>query len=379
MATTGCLFGSMLGSIFTEGNLLQNDPQKIFNMRLQLLLLLMPLFSLMACKEKGTLAYQQTNYTISNMDRLIEQRYHIRSLQLAPDYSGPVVATLLRHDAPDSTARAVLYIHGYGDYFFHDHVRRWYNEKGFNFYALDLRKHGRSLLPHQRACYTKDLHEYFEEIDEAIRLITQIDGNQGLVLQGHSTGGLITALYADHGKEKDQIDGLVLNSPFFAFMASSLEKRIMNMYAAWSKWRPGIAVPVEFKGFYGRSLHRDYQGEWDYTLAWKPIQGHPLNGAWIRAINQGHRQLYQGLQHSIPSLIMRSDKSAIVTEMNDLVFESDIVLDVQDMATFSKNVGTKVELVTIENAVHDIFLSKAPVRRTALDALGKWLTDLKLT
>lgn len=346
-------------------------------MRIQILLLLMAVFSLMGCKEKGTLPYQEADYTIANMDRQIEENYNIRTLALAPDYSGPVTATLLRHDAPDTSRRAVLYIHGYGDYFFHDHVRQWYNERGFNFYALDLRKHGRSLAPHQRACYAKDLSEYFEEISTAIGIIRQTDGNEQLIIQAHSTGGLTTALYADRGEEKTQIDALVLNSPFFAFKASGVEKSLMNMYASWSKWRPGVTIPVEFEGFYGQSLHQDYQGEWDYTLAWKPIQGHPLNGAWIRAINRGHQQLYQGLDLSIPTLIMRSDKSATVTEMSDIVFESDIVLEVEDMATYSAQLGTEVEIVTIDHAVHDIFLSKAPVRQAAFEALGNWLSDLK--
>ncbi|HKK74644.1 MAG TPA: alpha/beta hydrolase [Saprospiraceae bacterium] len=337
----------------------------------------MAVFNLMGCKEKGTLPYQEADYTIANMDRQIEEHYDIRTIELAPDYSGPVRATLLRHDAPDTSRQAVLYIHGYGDYFFHDHVRQWYNEQGFNFYALDLRKHGRSLAPHQRACFAKDLSEYFEEISAAIEVIRQRDGNEQLFIQAHSTGGLTTALYADRGGEKDQIDALVLNSPFFAFKASGMEKRLMNMYASWSKWRPGVAIPVEFEGFYGQSIHQDYQGKWDYTLAWKPIQGHPLHGAWIRAINQGHQQLYQGLDLSIPILIMRSDKSATVTEMSDIVFESDIVLDVQDMANYSAQLGTDVEVVTINNAVHDIFLSKAPVRQAAFEALGDWLIDLK--
>lgn len=344
-------------------------------MQTQTLLLLMPVLTLLGWQQKGVLPYQQADYTISATDQQIEQTYGIRTLELEPDYGGEVLATLLRHDAPGSTFRAVLYIHGYGDYFFHDHVRRWYNAQGYNFYALDLRKHGRSLRPHQRACYAKDLEEYFEEISEAIRLITITDGNEQLILQGHSTGGLTVALYADRGEEKDRIDALVLNSPFFAFKASGTEKRLMDLYASWSRWHPGVAIPVVFEGFYGQSLHRDYQGEWDYTLAWKPIQGHPLHGAWIRAVNQAHRQLYRGLALSIPVLIMRSDKSATVKEMSDVVFVSDIILEVQDMETYSTQLGTKVELVTIENAVHDIFLSRAPVRAAAFEALGAWLVD----
>lgn len=336
----------------------------------------MPVFSLLGRRKKALPPYREAGFTIADTDRQIEWQYGIRTLDLKPDYAGEVIATLLRHDAPDNSSRAVLYIHGYGDYFFHDHVRRWYNEQGYNFYALDLRKHGRSLLPHQRACYAKDLSEYFEEISAAIRIITQTDGNDHLIIQGHSTGGLTTALYADRGEEKDQINALVLNSPFFAVKATGMEKKVLNLFATWSRWQPGVKIPVEFEGFYGQSLHRDYQGEWDYTLAWKPIQGHPLHGAWIRAINRGHQQLYQGLRLKMPALILRSDKSTTVSEMNDSVFESDIVLNVADMETYSPYLGTEVTVVTINHAIHDVFLSKASVRRLAFRALNKWLSDI---
>jgi len=333
----------------------------------------MPTLLLPGQRKKQIRPYQQSDYVIAAIDRQIAQTYVIRSIALEADYAGEVRATLLRHDAPATTDRAVLYIHGYGDYFFHDHVRRWYNEQGYNFYALDLRKHGRSLLPHQRACYARDLGEYFPEITAAIRLIRSEDGNRQLLLQGHSTGGLTTVLYADRGAEKAQIDALVLNSPFFAFKASTIEKRLMNWYAGWSSWRPGLVLPVEFEGFYGRSLHRAHQGEWDYTQAWKPIEGHPLHAAWIRAINRAHRALYRGLSVSIPTLVMRSDKSATVRSMSELVFESDIVLEVRDMEAYSRRIGKQVEVLTVNNAIHDIFLSKAAVREQAFAALGDWL------
>lgn len=336
----------------------------------------MPVFSLSGRRNKALLPYQEADYTIAETDRRIEQQYDIRTLELRPDYSGKAIATLLRHDAAKPSSRSVLYIHGYGDYFFHDHVRRWYNELGYNFYALDLRKHGRSLLPHQRACYAKDLREYFEEISATIRIITQTDGNEQLIIQGHSTGALTTALYADRGDEKARIDGLVLNSPFFAVKASGTEKKLLNLFATWSQWQPSVKIPVEFEGFYGKSLHRNCQGEWDYTLAWKPIKGHPLHGAWIRAINRGHQLLYRGLNLKTPVLILRSDKSVTVSEMSDSVFESDIVLDVADMENYSSYLGTKVQLATIEDALHDVFLSKASVRGHAFQALDKWLGEI---
>ena len=44
--------------------------------------------------------------------------YEQRTLELKPDYSGSVVATLVHRIASGKGHRAVLYVHGYNDYFF---------------------------------------------------------------------------------------------------------------------------------------------------------------------------------------------------------------------------------------------------------------------
>ena len=73
------------------------------------------------------------------------------TLGLGTDYEGEVVASLVRRQPSPAGARAVLYIHGYNDYFFQRHVADFYARQGISFYALDLRKHGRSLRSYQTA------------------------------------------------------------------------------------------------------------------------------------------------------------------------------------------------------------------------------------
>ena len=89
----------------------------------------------------------------------------------------PVVATLVRRQADQPTGRAVLYVHGYVDYFFQTHLADFFVERGYDFYALDLRKYGRSLLPHQTPNFTLNITEYFTEIDAAVRIIREEDGH----------------------------------------------------------------------------------------------------------------------------------------------------------------------------------------------------------
>ena len=62
----------------------------------------------------------------------------------------------------------MLYVHGYLDYYFQYHMGRHFAGHGRNFYALDLRKYGRSWMPHQHFNYCRRMEEYFPEMDAAI-------------------------------------------------------------------------------------------------------------------------------------------------------------------------------------------------------------------
>jgi alpha-beta hydrolase superfamily lysophospholipase len=100
---------------------------------------------------------------------ILGRPYERRVIDLGHDDEGPVVATLVRRRAPVPTSRAVLWVHGWSDYFFQTHVADYFVDQGFDFYALDLRKYGRSLLPHQTPTYCRSLAEYVPELDEAPR------------------------------------------------------------------------------------------------------------------------------------------------------------------------------------------------------------------
>ena len=64
---------------------------------------------------------------------------------------------------------AVLYVHGFSDYFFQRHMAERFALEGYAFYALDLRKHGRSLRPHQHPNFCKSVAEYYADITRGDR------------------------------------------------------------------------------------------------------------------------------------------------------------------------------------------------------------------
>ena len=136
--------------------------------------------------------------------------YVATTLPLAPDDEGEVVATLVHRPAPDPTGRAVLHVHGFADYFFQTEAADFWVERGYDFYALDLRKYGRSIRPHQTPNFVTDLRTYYEELDRAYATVRE--SHDHVVLSAHSTGGLTVPLWAaDRALE---VAGIVLNSPW---------------------------------------------------------------------------------------------------------------------------------------------------------------------
>ena len=71
-------------------------------------------------------------------DRLGEG-FEAKTIAMPDDYSGKVVTTLVRSLSSCDTHKAVLYVHGYNDYFFQETLARTFNDSCFNFYAVDLR------------------------------------------------------------------------------------------------------------------------------------------------------------------------------------------------------------------------------------------------
>ena len=104
---------------------------------------------------------------------VLGEPYEARTLELRDDQEGRVVATLVRRRAAAPTTRAVVYVHGFVDYFFQTHLADHFVDAGWDFYALDLRKYGRSLLPHQTPNYTTSVAAYAEEVDAAVRVVRE--------------------------------------------------------------------------------------------------------------------------------------------------------------------------------------------------------------
>lgn len=305
------------------------------------------------------------------MEDVLGPGYEATTLTFEPDNEGEVVATLVTRRAAEPSRRAVLYVHGFVDYFFQTHLADFYVERGFDFYALDLRKYGRSLRPYQTPNFVLSLSDYFAELDEAVRIIRE--DHDVLLVNAHSTGGLITALWADRVRGKSQVQGLFLNSPFFD-MNVPLPIRVLGDVLSTSLrgFAPLAKLPSGWSTRYGRSLHRDYDGEWHFDLAWKPLGGFGVRAGWLAAIRRAQRRLQAGLAIDVPVLVMASDRTVRPSRRAD-VTRADAVLNPEHMARWAVGLGDQVTVVRIDGGLHDLVLSPEPVRERVFTELEAWI------
>jgi alpha-beta hydrolase superfamily lysophospholipase len=292
------------------------------------------------------------------------------TLDGAPD---PV---LVRRRCAQPSTRAVLYIHGYTDYFFQTHLADFYNQHGLHFYAIDLRRHGRALQAHQLPNYTHDINEFLEDVDAAITQLQALEGIDWLLLNGHSTGGLVAALYAHRGRQREAVKALALNSPFFDMNLLPWQKRLaVPLLSALGRIFPRLPTP-RLSALYGESLHLSERGQWEFDTRWKPIQGFPVLAGWLRTIHRAQIELAQGLNIGCPVLLLHAARSAWPTQFGPDAMTADIVLNVQDMVRLAPCLGTQVSMCAIENGIHDLNLSQPKSRQQMFNALHQWLASL---
>ena len=296
------------------------------------------------------------------------KNFNYLQFKLSPDYEGEVEATLINADSNTHKRPVVLYIHGFIDYFFQPHVAEELNESGYDFCALEIRKYGHSILPHQHANYCKSIEEYFEEIDKSILKVREINQEE-IILMGHSTGGLISSLYMNKGIQRTQVSAMILNSPFLEmnipsyarFLAKPFSKLMGSINEYWKL--DGMLSPI-----YPSSLHKEHQGEWFFDKELKPIEGFPVYFKWNWAIMEAQDELKVNSNIQIPILLMHSHDSYLPTKHEPRVMKSDIVLNVTHMKSIGPKLGDNVTMVEIQDGMHDLFLSSKPVSYTHLRA-----------
>jgi len=316
-------------------------------------------------------------------DVLPGYRQHTLALGTDPDGEGELFATLVRTTDSIPSSSVVLAVHGYTDYFFNTELADHFTARGWRFYGLDSRRCGRSWREGQTPHFTTDLTHYDRVLEGALAIIGAENPAARVLVYGHSTGGLVVSLWLDRVRSRGdtaalKIAGLVLNSPFLDLNGPAIlrTRATSTAIGAASRVRATRVVRGAGSGGYGLTLHRDYHGEFDYNLTWKPIGGFPITVGWIHAIRRGQARLHRGLDVGVANLVLRSDHSVAETAETQLLQRGDAVLEVAHIARWAGCLGNRTTSVPVVDAKHDVFLSLSEPRAAAYAELDRWLAQL---
>lgn len=339
---------------------------------------------------------------------LLGPGFQARTLELAPDAEEDgAVATLVRYlpaedpqaleGTPSEPSFVWLYLHGWNDYFFNPELARRVARLGGAFYALDLRRYGRSLRPEQMLGWVEDLAVYDEEIGLALTLAWAGHGqSRPTVLCGHSTGGLTASLWAHH--HPGVLAGLVLNSAWLEIQGAEpvrvLGEPIVRAFARLSGRDP-VALPTydpsdlftvtdgwtEADGELPDPSWADdpYVTGWHVDPRWKHVPTPPIRPGWLAAILDAQAAVSSGLHVTCPVLSIGSARSHLGVVRTQDSRSTDTVVDADGTARRAIGLGPLVTVARVEGAVHDVFLSAPPVREQAYAVLEQWLRGYVLS
>ena len=333
---------------------------------------------------------------------LLGPGFEARTLELLPDEEDDgAVATLVRHmpasdpgalaGTPTRTTFALLYLHGWNDYFFQRDLAREISRLGGAFYALDLRRYGRSLREGQMLGWITSLTDYDEEIDLALAAIRAERGwGTDVVLCGHSAGGLTACLWAD--RHPGALAALMLNSAWLELQGSVPVRMIgESVVRTLARRDPRMSIPTP--AYAPEALFRitdgwtERDGElpdpswaddpyvtgWGIEPRWSFLPSAPIRPGWLLAILDGQARVAAGLDIRCPVLSMGSARSHLGVTWTEDSRRADTIVDADATARRAIGLGKLVTVARFDGGVHDLVLSAPPVREQVFAAMRRWL------
>ena len=281
-----------------------------------------------------------------------------------------------RSIAPNSSPRGIiLYVHGYNDYFFQEELAEKSDSAGFAFFAIDLHYNGRSYRDGDPRSDMRSVKEYYAELDAAVALSKKIAGNLPFVIIGHSQGGLITPNYLNERNSED-FAALVLNSPFLDFKNSWFVRNIaFPVFSDIALLMPDAPAPKQESPKYNMSLLKTEKGEWEFNTELKSDEWPQQYFGYLRATMRGIKWIHAGMQIKAPVLMMRSGCTVDKVKWDDDYMRCDCMLDVNLLEKWAPKLGSDVTTVTVEDGMHDLYLSRKDVRDYAYRTMFEFLDD----
>ena len=300
--------------------------------------------------------------------------YEARYVNQGMAFDGPCRSTIVRKKAKVPSKKGYLYIHGFNDYFFQSQMGDRFVDSGYHFYAVDLRRYGRSKEPWQYPFNIRDQKEYFADIDSAI-VQMQRDGVTDITLGGHSTGGLTVILYGIDRGPRVPVKRIVTNSPFLGWNFNPFMRNVaipaVSMIGPLFK---NSKIKQDKCDGYAYSLLKQYDGEWEYNTDWKMIYSPPVTFSWVHAINSAQNEIMKHPDHmAVPLLVMHSSRKIDGCNYTPEFKTGDCVLNPYQIAERGAKIGKRTYVCAIDSGIHDLILSELPHREQAYECIFSFI------
>lgn len=283
---------------------------------------------------------------------------------------GPLTRTLIRRvTTPHHPCAVALIVHGYNDYFFATHLADALAEAGCAVYAVDMRRAGRSLRPQNQAHHIGHIDELGEDIADAAGAAVADAAARGLgdlplVVHAHSTGALAATIWAND-RPDPALAGLILDGPLFGLPLTAWQSAAMRIVPALARYQPRrVVVPAPSP--YTTGLQ---QRGWNFDIDWKRPQGVGATAGWLAATLAARTRVAAGLHIEVPVLVASADSTGPDRLDNPRHGSQDTVVDVGAIDRVAAGLGTDVERLVVDGAIHDLALSADEPRMRYLDAV----------
>ena len=299
--------------------------------------------------------------------------YEARYVNQGEAFDGPCRSTIVRKRTSMPSKRGYLYIHGFNDYFFQSEMGERFVDSGYHFYAVDLRRYGRSREPWQYPFDIRDQKEYFADIDSALSQMRR-DGITDITLSGHSTGGLTVILYGVERGARCGVNRIVTDSPFLEWNFSDFMRNVAApAIGFFGRIIPNGKIKQGHCDGYAYSLLKEYHGEWTYDTDWKMVYSPPVTMSWVGAIDRAQAAITKKGKRNltVPVLVMHSSRKVSGCNWTPEFQYGDAVLDPSMIQAKGKKIGATV--CTIDSGLHDLILSSLPVREAAYDTIFSFI------
>lgn len=253
------------------------------------------------------------------------------------------------HYKRNNNKKAIFWISGYCDYYYHYHIGELFNNNGYDIFAISLRRCADANITDNLYNYSNNFNEYLEDINKQLKYIKSKYKYEKIILHGFSNGGLISTYYMH--RYPNSFDGLILHSPFFDFKT----KKINRLFGLYILYYIGLIFPYFILRYQNKNktnfTNNQIIKRFYMNPKYKSDMPNMIYAAFISEVINIQTKIHnKEVNIEKPILSIFCDKTVGKKEIN-----GENLLKIEDMEKYSDYIGENVTKIKIKNGAHDLY------------------------